>query len=729
MVRIIYCLLVFLFLVPLSKNYAQVSGSKIKSSAQDFFKKEKYTEALDLFQKYQRLQPDDVSVIAPIGICQYMQSDIKSAIRNLQIVVANSKKPEAEHIYYLARAQHAASRFEAAAKNYKLFLKNAGNHPYRRMVKDFIRRCDAGLRLIGAEELAIVENLGGRVNSVYDEIAPLLSPNYNNKLYFASARYGSIGGLRDAEGNQDNEYGSFRTDMFSTYEKNGQWGQPESMPGLLNTARNDVILDFAMNGQVLVFFKSNDLISGEILVDTFGVEDQKLFPERFKGPLSPEQGDGQLYFFNDTTILFSGRRAEGYGGLDIYITRYSLGKWQTPINLGPEINTPYDEANPFLSKDGRSLYFSSNRLTSMGGMDIFMARYYDQQEKWAEPKNLGAPINSPGDDTYFRIDNTGLKAFFSSERDGGYGGSDIYLAYFKQKRNEQLSISRPNLFIDVPAYRRSVREESTMFDPPPVIASNTDNVEIPTTAKYIFRPLYVGTNDQVLSPGNTQMMDKIKNLMQANPQLNLVLTGHGDGKSPADFELYFSVKRAEKVADYLMQNGVEPNRILVRGVGVQYPYLKMSIESGPQINVDKFNRRIEYYFTGLEGSGIVIEMEEQRLRDNLKDPAREALQNLEKGLYYRVQVAAVGQNFNGLKNFRDEDWIVQRPADGLSLKYMVGAVRTFKEALMLKNNIVEGGQPGAFVIPFLNGYSLKRSEILQLAQKYPDLQSYLGSGN
>ncbi|NNE28446.1 MAG: OmpA family protein, partial [Saprospiraceae bacterium] len=567
------------------------------------------------------------------------------------------------------------------------------------------------------------------VNTVNDEFAPVLSPNYSNKLYLSSARFDTQGGKRDEFGREDNQYGKYRTDIYSTYETNGQWSVPEPLPGLLNSAMHDMVFDFAQGGQVLVFYKTNDLLTGEILVDTFGRDDQSLFPETFAGPIGNNDNEDQaLFLINDSTLLFSSRREEGFGGLDLYISRKSNNGWGLPKNLGPRVNSIYDESFPFLARDGRSLYFSSNRPESMGGYDVFLIRYYDQQETWSLPENLAFPINSPGDEINFRISDDGLKAFFSSKRPGGYGGMDIYLAYFKKARQEHLVRSLPVLYEDVPAYRRKMREEgSFLTQRNEANLSTTPSGTVPVNVTYKFRPLYVGNNDQVESPGNLQMLEKISELLIANPQLKLVITGHGDGKSPGDFELYFSIKRAEKVSKYLTENGVSNNRLLVRGVGVQYPFLQINRESGPQINVDKFNRRIEYAFVGLEGSGIKIDMEEHNLRESLKDPKRFQLAEDESGLYYRLQVAELRQNFTGLQRYNELPWLVERAADNSSYRYLVGRMGTYREAEALRNEVMAAGQTGAFVVPYFNGYRLKRSEIFRLSTDFPDLQYYLGA--
>jgi len=129
--------------------------------------------------------------------------------------------------------------------------------------------------------------------------------------------------------------------------------------------------------------------------------------------------DGKLMYI-------SSNRPGGLGGKDIYrVRRLPDGQWSIPENLGPSINTPYDEDAPFIQADGITLYFSSNGLNTMGGYDIFKTKF-ENDELWSNPKNLGYPINTVKDDIYFVISPDGKTAYYSSDMPGGYGEQDLY---------------------------------------------------------------------------------------------------------------------------------------------------------------------------------------------------------------------------------------------------------------------------------------------------------------
>ncbi|MEM8908550.1 MAG: hypothetical protein AAGD05_11935, partial [Bacteroidota bacterium] len=457
------CLCLFLLSLG-SSSYAQ-SAKQLKKDAEAYYKKEKYPEALNLFLKYQRLEKTDAEMLQRIGISFYHTNDTENAKKHLLYVLDNEKKVDADVHFYLGKTFQAEKSFKQAIVHYKNYLKAIkSNHPERQAVKDIIKRCASGMRLKYAEELALVENLGEKVNSVDDDFGPVLSPNFDGKLYFSSSRKGNKGGARDKNGRADERYGRYSSDIFSTLIINGEWTATAPLESLLNSPRFDVVLDFNDNGQVMYYFKGPDLYSGQILVDSFSSTQQLLYAQAFQGPMNPAVGDGHPFFFNDTTLLFTSTRPGGYGGKDIYISTYQQGTWSPAENLGPEINSNYDEISPFLAKDGRTLFFSSNHPRSMGGMDIFKARYDDAKTRWGTPKNLGAPINSPGDDAYFRFAKDGLQAFFSSNRTEGLGKSDLYVAYYKSNQYEQKVASVPVLFIDVPAYRKRQQNGDIVFE-------------------------------------------------------------------------------------------------------------------------------------------------------------------------------------------------------------------------------------------------------------------------
>ncbi|MEM1319082.1 MAG: OmpA family protein [Bacteroidota bacterium] len=723
-----HCFLAILLCLLVQPAFTQDSAKKLKSEGFKYFENEKYHEALNLLLKYQRLKQNDLGARFRIGICYYFTNDVAQSKRYLSYVIENDRKVNPQAYYYMGRNLHAENKFKAAIKFYKLYLRNTkSSNKDRRSVKDAIRRCATGLKVAGQPELAIVENLGEKVNDIGDDFAPLLSPNFDNKLYFSSSRRGNLGGLRNKEGLRDDKYGNYNTDIFSTVVINGEWTATTPLNSLLNSPRHDVVLDFNEAGSVMFFLKSGNLYSGEIYVDTFKSEGDEipLYPPRFVSPMISEDGDGTPFLFGDTLLIFSSDRKGGYGGRDLYISTYRNGLWMAAQNLGPTINSAYDEKTPFLSKDGRTLYFSSNSRASLGGFDVFKSRFDDGTRQWNTPMNLGLPINSSADDAYFRLSKNGQRAYYSSSRKEGYGRRDLYVAYFKAAQNEQLYTSMPSVFTDLlnlPQQGVAVNPEqippATTLPPPPVYTA--DQIE-----KVSFQPLYYREDDRILTSANINQLNKVAKLLKRYPPLRVVLSCNSSYyEGPRQFDLYFSIKRAEKAAEYLMDNGVLPNKIHIKGVGNNYPLAKAETEQGPNPLAKKYNRRIDMDITNTAGLPVEVTAKMPNVGGFTDDRGifyRKAVM----GLSYQVQIASLKQMYNSDLFISYSDPTVERTMDNDTYRYLVGLYKTFSSADQLKGELQRRGLSDAFVVPYLDGRRLSRLEAQQLINEYPDLSDFL----
>ncbi len=726
--------MVFFFLVLfLGIGITQTNPKQLKTDATNFFEKGKYSESLNLFLKYQRLEPADEEIKQMVGICYYHTNNISNARRYLQFVIGNDKKLDPLAFYYLAKTYHAELDFSNAIKFYKEYLRQTKQgERFREGVKDEIRRCATAIRMSSQEEVAVVENMGDKVNTIYDEFAPILSPNYDSKIYFSSARRGASGNKRDEKGFVDDLYGKYRSDMYSSMVVNGEWTATSAFGSLLNSTRNDVILDFSETGSVMYFFKGLNYYSGEILVDSFRKTEQSLFPSTFNGPAIGTEGDRDLFFFKDSILLFSSYRDGGYGGSDLYITVLNNGRWSLPKNLGAQINSAYDERSPFLSKDGRTLYFSTNNTKGIGGLDVFKARYDDNTEGWSVPVNMGKPINSAGDDSFFRLSKDGLKAFFSSSRKDGLGERDIFVAYFKGYQNEQRKDSNPICFHSVPAYKRA-QGEGTLVDNTPDIPNNAGGMDInqPTfdaeeIQSHEFSSLYFGTDENVLTMNNLKELNRVARLMIQFPKLKLQINSHFDGSSPAQFDLFFSIKRAEKAAEYLVNNGVKPSNVSVVGSGSNYPIARQ-VSEGISANAQNFNRRLDMSFSNMENLPLAIKIKEPKVQASLQDTRGDYYKRSTTGLSYKVQVAAIRQNYISDIILNYSDPMVESRMDQNIYRYSVGLYKTFQSAEELKKELLTKGLTDAFIAPYINGKRVNRSDLRLFTQVYPDLVNYLSN--
>jgi hypothetical protein len=196
----------------------------------------------------------------------------------------------------------------------------------------------------------------------------------------------------------------------------------------------------------------------------------------YTSPSATLSADGQ-------TIYFSSNRPGGFGKKDIYrAVKLPNGKWSKALNLGSIINTEEDEDSPFIHPDGKTLYFSSRSHKNMGGYDIFKTTL-SEEGHWSEPVNMGYPVNTPDDDIYFALSLNGQTGYYSSDRPGGFGGSDIYLIHFPEN-DLGLTVFK-GIVVSADSADRPISAAISLFD------SKTGNQEgiyntNPLTGKFIF---------------------------------------------------------------------------------------------------------------------------------------------------------------------------------------------------------------------------------------------------
>ncbi|MDX1408028.1 MAG: OmpA family protein, partial [Saprospiraceae bacterium] len=485
----------------------------------------------------------------------------------------------------------------------------------------------------------------------------------------------------------------------------------QAMNASLNTAMHEQICDFSLDGQQLYFIRGSQQGMGTLVIDTFSVDGPKTGQMASLGDFYPGQGDRDLFMFNDTIMLFASNRSGGQGGYDLYYSIRRYGKWRPAVNLGPAVNSHYDDVSPFLLRNGRDLYFSSNRLTSMGGLDVFHAVYDDITTRWRMPKNAGIPINSAGDDAYFRIAADGLSAYFSSDRKTGYGKRDLYAAYMKEAVQAHLSLSVPVTF----AHVRPLGNETGS-----VASSEPEEIK-----EFFINDMLFEANDLVLTPQNIKALDVLANLLLIYPALQADLVGHDISTGPRSFDLYFSIKKAEQAADYLVRKGVKAEQLFVRGCGSLYPRAASPEPGIRHPAAERLNRHIEVRIHHAEDQPIRLIYEHRNIPENLYDPRGQRYVQLSRRLVYRVRIATVSQMFqHEVFNDYDDAMISLDPASR-RYHYHIGMESSYRDAVRLLGELQARGFENARIEAYLDGRILTRDDILDYAGEYPDLLDYL----
>lgn len=416
----------------MNSAYTQIRKSKDKMlwlQADIDFEKGNYPSALEKYQELLELDTNNQSIIYNLGQCMYfLKFDI---IQTKQLLEKVDHEKYADVDYYLAsiylklreysKANEALLSYDEVSETFRLYDKNETDILKQNIL--IAQKYEA----IGNQNVQI-SNLGATINTKYPDYAPLI--NYQkNKLIFTSRR--------------TTEVYEFKGGYYSSYDKiyecnktDSGWSYPVLMESLIDFNVHNAATSISFGGDKIMFYRStDDNLSGNIyeskLIENIWTKPE---PIGFKVNSQFYTEPSACYSNEENIIFFASDRPGGYGGKDIYyVKKLPNGLWGEPFNLGPEINTPFNEDGPFLHPVTNDLYFSSQGHENMGGFDVFVSSYNDKGE-FERPKNLGYPINSSSNDIFYTINYDFSQGYVSSDRQGGFGATDIYQLDFIENK-------------------------------------------------------------------------------------------------------------------------------------------------------------------------------------------------------------------------------------------------------------------------------------------------------
>ena len=427
--RKIILALSILFSIVVIPAIAQNDESVATASAGDadaYFSQEDFDDALEAYLTLVDKYPDNELYNYRVGVCYlYTNIDKTKAIPYLD-VGAHMKKHSPNTLYLLGRAYQFAYRFDDAIKTFTDFkTEGKGASENLKDADAQIQYCMNAKELMKFPVNVSFENLGKNINSQYDDYYPFV-PTDESFIVFNSKRGGA--GKKKVSAN------NFSPSIYISYVSGGQFqpatniGQPIDVAG-----KSSEVVGLSKEGDYMLFYYFDKKGYGSIYSTTDDEGKNFSIPVVLPEVIN-EKNQYQIaasVTADGNTMYFASDRPGGLGGVDIYVSKkLPNGSWGVPQNAGPAINTSSNEDFPNISPDGKTLYFSSQGHTGMGGYDIYKAIWNDSTNLWSSVQNMGYPINTPDDDMNFRLAANGSYGYISQVRKGGMGGLDVYRIKF-----------------------------------------------------------------------------------------------------------------------------------------------------------------------------------------------------------------------------------------------------------------------------------------------------------
>jgi outer membrane protein OmpA-like peptidoglycan-associated protein/tetratricopeptide (TPR) repeat protein len=618
-------------LVFISLSWLSLAQNKYVLEADNYFNSEKYCEGAEkcslaytkLTRKGSQAKKMKADMAFKTAECYRLTDRFREATEWYErSLLLDYQEVVPEIYYYNGEMLRMMGSFDKALASYEEYSKLVPGDSRGQIA---IKSCKDSKNFVANKTRHVIVNQSA-INKKEIDMAPMFADRKESKLYFSSSRPGGLGGSDPISCE------NYMDIWVSDVDKKGNWGEPRLIDktGLINSEGHEGSVAFDGRGKIMFFTRCPNMKKQNLGCDIWTAEakgkDEWAEPTKLNLKSNDSVSIGHPCASDDGKFLiFASDMSGGFGGRDLWYTSYDRKSesWATPKNMGPEVNTAGNELFPTFGKDG-SLFFASDGMPGLGGLDIYKASKVGEEMKWENPKNLGFPINSENND-YALYELTERKGYFTSERKDPNGkfNPDIYsyemppnlfdlklivselgdknvkIADVKVKvtgtdgsawegfTNKQGSVfwdkkSQTERYINEnTSYSIAISKEGYHEDKKgaqlTTIGLNYDQNFIIDMALLPKKPIRL---PEVRYPLNqwTLLVDStinspdsllfVYNLLQEYPEMVLELSSHTDSRGKNEANQKLSENRAKACYKYLVeQKGVDPRRIVPVGKG------------------------------------------------------------------------------------------------------------------------------------------------------------------
>jgi outer membrane protein OmpA-like peptidoglycan-associated protein len=638
-----------------------LSNDDIYNEAEQFLNAEDYVEALPLYLLLEKKEYKSANVFYKIGICylntrgkkekaipylEYAAKDVSSVYNN---TLQETKAP-LKALLMLGVAYRINNEPDKAIAVFEILKDSIGSSsPEMLTVVDLhIKRCENALVFKSFSGQAVKERLPDIINDEFPNYNPVLT-EHGTHLYFME-------GLK------------FYDAIMSTRFVDGKWEMPKNITPELGCNGDYYIVGVSADGSKLLLNYSESLNAGEIYMvekTETGWSGLKLLNENINTKFDEKQAS---FSADGKTLYFSSNRPGGYGGQDIYVSKLNgMDEWGTAVNLGPSINTPYNEEYPFISYNDSVLFFSSQGHLNIGGYDVFYSIKKDSNN-WKQAINMGAPVSTSDDDLFYFPMENGLHGLMSRLEDGTNTSYDIFRYQYIDFPNtpryrlrgsvkdsiqmvyddflvmvvdsfslDTIQKVRPDknggytLLLPDGSYFVLLSKDNKIISKTGFNLDNeyTEEIEIPagttgpllaqvsvekqpevteTKDTLVLEDILFAFNNFSVQPKYKAYLNQISVLLNKERGFQIQVIGYADALGNETYNLELSAKRAQSVANYLKELKVENKQIEIISKGESGP---VAINSNPDGTDNpegrKYNRRVVLVPMNVSPNVIVVE--------------------------------------------------------------------------------------------------------------------------